>query len=244
MMPWQDDSNSNEKKRQLWKSRVARERLDLSASVEEALNDGSAQDELDADELDDARAHVSAGEGNMVIPPRLSLQSKQMPAVHTLTKGRTGYVPIADQGGVVSPTTEFSMAVQNKQRAPRRTTKVRLQVVPKPGAIEKSAKVSSPPNEPAMNLALPAVDSLQGRDAQPFLEVSAEMSGTACFERGQAEAMVACAHITAASVVVVVLTADPGPVVVQYVSLRPKVGFTVHLSAAAKNITSFNYRIC
>jgi hypothetical protein len=242
MMPWQDDSN--EKKRQLWKSRVARERLDLSASVEEALNDGSAQDELEADELDDARAQVPTGEGNMLIPPRLSLQSKQMPAVQALTKVRTGYVPIAIQEGVVSPTTEFSRAVQNKQRSPRRTTKVRLQVVPKPGVIEKSAKVSLPPYEPAMNLALPAVDNLQGRDAQPILEVSAEMSGIACFERGQAEVMVASTHITPASVVVVVLTADPGPVVVQYVSLQPKVGFTVHLSAAAKNTTSFNYRIC
>jgi hypothetical protein len=239
MMPWQDDSN--EKKRQLWKSRVARERLDLSASVEEALNDGSAQDELEADELDDA---VPTGEGNMLIPPRLSLQSKPMPAVQALTKVRTGYVPIATQEGVVSPTTEFSRAVQNKQRSPMRTTKVRLQVVPKPGVIEKSAKGSLPPYEPAMNIALPAVDNLQGREALPFLEVSAEMSGTACFERGQAEVMVASAHITPASVVIVVLTADPGPVVVQYISLQPKVGFTVHLSAEAKDVTSFNYRIC
>lgn len=238
-MPWQDDSN--EKKRQLWKSRVARERLDLSASVEQALNDGSAQDELDADELDEA---VPTGQGNMLIPPRLSLQSKQMPAVHALTKAHTGYVPVADQEGVVSPTTEFSRAVQNKRRSPRRTTKVRLQVVPKPGVIEKSAKVSLPPYEPAMNLALPEVDNLQGSEAQPVLEVSAEMSGTTCFERGQAEVMVASAHITAASVVIVVLTADPGPVVVQYVSLQPKVGFTVHLSAEAKDVTSFNYRIC
>jgi hypothetical protein len=239
MMPWQDDSN--EKKRQLWKSRVERERLDLSASVEEALNDGSAQEELEADELDDA---VLTGEGNMLIPPRLSLQSKPLPAVHALTKARTGYVPIATQEGGVSPTTEFSRAVQNKQRSPMRTTKVRLQVVPKPGVIEQSARVSSPPYEPAMNLALPAVDNLQGRDAQPFLEVSAEMSGTACFERGQAEVMVASTHITPASVVIVVLTADPGPVVVQYILLQPKVGFTVHLSAEAKDVTSFNYRIC
>ena len=242
-MRWKDDSNEK-KKRQLWKSRVARERLDLSASVEEALNDGSAQDELDADELDDARAQAPAAEGNMLIPPRLSLQSKPMPAVRALTKASTGYVPVANQEGVVSPTTEFSRAVQNKRRSPMRTTKVRLQVVPKPGAVEKSAKDSLPPSEPAMNLALPAVDSLQGRDAQPFLEVSAELSGTACFERGQAEVMVASAHITAASVVVVVLTADPGPVVVQYVSLQPQVGFTVYLSAAAQNVTSFNYRIC
>jgi hypothetical protein len=170
-MRWKDDSNEK-KKRQLWKSRVARERLDFSASVEEALNDGSVQDELDADELDDARAQAPAGEGNMLIPPRLSLQSKPMPAVHALTKASTGYVPVASQEGLF--TTEFPGPCRTAA-FPQAHDEGTLSGCSQAGAVEKSARDSLPPSEPAMNLALPAVDSLQGRDAQPFLEVSAEM---------------------------------------------------------------------
>jgi hypothetical protein len=40
---------------------------------------------------------------------------------------------------------------------------------------------------------------------------------------------------------VVVLTGHPGPVVVQYVSLDPGRGFTVHLSAPVEHTTPFNY---
>lgn len=234
-MHWQD--HIDEKKQQLWQSRIARERLELSASVEEALIDGPVLDNLEADELDD---EVPASEKDMLIPPRLSLQSKQMPAVSTLSKVRTDQLPIVTK----ERSTEFSWAAQNKQRSPRRTTKVRLQVVPRAGAIEEPAIAGLPPYESAMVPALPAVDGLKERIAPPSSETSAVMSGCASFERGQSEVMVASTHITSASVVVVVLTADPGPVVVQYISLQPRVGFTVHLSAAAKNTTSFNYKIC
>ncbi|WP_338251334.1 hypothetical protein [Dictyobacter halimunensis] len=67
------------------------------------------------------------------------------------------------------------------------------------------------------------------------------LSGTAFFAPGQREATVANPHITAASVVLVTLTSNPGPVVVQYVSLQPQMGFTVHLTAPTSMHTSFNY---
>jgi len=60
--------DSDEKKRQQWKSRVARERLDLSASVEEALSDESTLRELEAEEFDDFEPEA---EEAMLIPPRL-----------------------------------------------------------------------------------------------------------------------------------------------------------------------------
>ena len=63
------------------------------------------------------------------------------------------------------------------------------------------------------------------------------------FESGQCEVAVADVNVAVSSVVVVMLAGDPGPVVVQYVSLQPRTGFTVHLSAPAKNKTPFNYRI-
>jgi hypothetical protein len=39
------------------------------------------------------------------------------------------------------------------------------------------------------------------------------------------------------------LTGNPGPVVVQYISLHPRMGFTVHLSAPVTADTPFNYAL-
>jgi hypothetical protein len=67
------------------------------------------------------------------------------------------------------------------------------------------------------------------------------LSGSGVFESGQSDLVVHNTHITESSVVVVMLTSNPGPVVVQYVSLHPHVGFTIHLTAPATMKTSFNY---
>lgn len=67
------------------------------------------------------------------------------------------------------------------------------------------------------------------------------LSGSRTFQRGQGEIAVENTHVTPSSVITAMLTSDPGPVVVQYISLRPGVGFTVHLSAPAEKETSFNY---
>lgn len=65
--------------------------------------------------------------------------------------------------------------------------------------------------------------------------------GSGSFEAGQGDIAIASPQITGASVVTVMLASDPGPVVVQYVSLQPGTGFTVHLSAPTKVKTLFNY---
>jgi hypothetical protein len=67
------------------------------------------------------------------------------------------------------------------------------------------------------------------------------LSGSGVFESGQSDLMVHNPHITQSSVVVITLTSNPGPVVVQYVSLHPHEGFTIHLTAPATMKTSFNY---
>ncbi len=238
-MRWQDDND--EKKRQQWQSRVARERLDLSASVEEALIDETVREDLEEEEFDD---FVPDAKKATLIPPRLSLQSKPLPAVHTLPKARTDQLPSTTKEGAVSPATEFPKTAQKKRRSSLRSTKVHLQVVPKPQVVESAASVVLLRSDSAMNPGLPTLESFDGRLAYPFREFSIATSGTANIERGQSEVMIANAHITPASVVIVVLTADPGPVVVQYVTLQPEAGFTVHLSAPAQNPTTFNYRIC
>ncbi len=65
--------------------------------------------------------------------------------------------------------------------------------------------------------------------------------GTGTFESGQGELMVRNTHTIATSVVHVTLTSNPGPTLVQYISLHPEVGFTLHLTAPATIKTTFNY---
>jgi hypothetical protein len=239
MMSRPDDID--EKKQQQWQSRVAQERLDLSASVEEALVDASANEDMDEDELEN---DVPLLKSTTLIPPRLSLQSKPLPAVTTSVKVQTNYLPMTKTGEAVSSSLESFSPVPGKQRSTIRTTKVRLQVVPKPEASESPGTTGVTPFEVTTNPTMPALEKLAVPREPLSSDASREIAGVDWFEKGQSEKMVANTHINATSVVIVVLTADPGPVVVQYVTLHPKVGFTIHLSATAKKATSFNYRIC
>jgi hypothetical protein len=61
------------------------------------------------------------------------------------------------------------------------------------------------------------------------------------FECGQRDVMISDPSVVASSVVLVMLTANPGPIVVQYISLQPRIGFTVHLTAPATIGVPFNY---
>jgi hypothetical protein len=128
-------------------------------------------------------------------------------------------------------TGEIAAPVQNRSGLARRTTKVRLQVVPKP----EETRATTPD--------LPVADEAKKLAETGAPQPRVEMSGSATFESGQGEVAVANVHVTATSVVAVMLAGDPGPVVVHYVSLQPKLGFTVHLSAPVKNRTPFNYTI-
>ncbi len=69
------------------------------------------------------------------------------------------------------------------------------------------------------------------------------LSGSSAFETGQSDVTLSNTRVTASSVVQVMLTSNPGPVVVQYISLQPQVGFTVHLTAPVSTRTTFNYVI-
>ncbi len=69
------------------------------------------------------------------------------------------------------------------------------------------------------------------------------LSGMDAFESGQSEYAVKNTNITATSVVQVMLSSNPGPVALHYVSLQPQVGFTIHLTGPATMKTGFNYVI-
>jgi len=297
----------DEQKAQQWQSRIAQKRLDLSASVEAALGDSSLSPE-EEEWVEEATNTASASQGAPLIPPRLSLQSKPMPAVrpqptvepmtppmvadrereaqamrtvesgniiarvaHRISSslsslergshndgattsfplsptgyserpmGRAGKVPVARPAEVAHHTT-------GKQGWTKRTTKVRLQVVPRPDTTHQEDNSSF--CDKATNPTVRTVQETEGRieTLTPISTVTvrtalAVLSGSGKFESGQSDIAIAHAHITTTSVVVVMLASDPGPVVVQYVSLQPTFGFTVHLSAPTKNATTFNYVI-
>ncbi len=55
--------------------------------------------------------------------------------------------------------------------------------------------------------------------------------------------MVRNARVTEQSIVTVMLASNPGPVVVHYVSLQPRAGFTLHMSAPVTTQTPFSYAV-
>ncbi len=235
-----------------WSNRIERKRLELSASVEESLADAAIQEEEWSDDFEDDDDSARAKETSL-IPPRLSLQSKQLPALcasaQGIVEGNAAIPAVAKQEPAAMierllSSAEPAQPQKGSQRLSLRTTKVHLQVVPKPQA--SSAEHHEPLavlSDPTTSLDLSAVRALaSGQEAVPGA-ANTTIAGDGVFESGQSEVRVTNARITENSVIVVMLAGDPGPVVVQYVSLQPHYGFTVHLSAPAANMTPFNYAL-
>ncbi len=69
------------------------------------------------------------------------------------------------------------------------------------------------------------------------------LCGSGVIEEGQEDATIHNTRISAQSVVTVMLAGNPGPVVVHYVSLQPRAGFTLHMSAPVSARTPFTYAV-
>ena len=358
--------------KQKWLSRANRERMNLSASVEEALEDPTVDEVSWSEELDEQSDFPQGSQGKGVFPPRLSLQSRPMPALPSNNVTETPFSPqnvvssekerapqntnmlkrfaqrltssFAALGGasqsefvessLQSPAEEVSRPFgvdediqrtlvpvreftteekaapqlpepfnddelrdrQGKQRLAGRTTRIHLETPPvitpaRPRQSEGSSTETfyrdtsqkrslSGVNEAAMdtedgvaglpgsslpestgttgtmNLISPLMaermpagvsstgarlSAVDARKGKVGVAARRELSGSGVFEPGQSDATVVNRYVTDASVVLVTLTANPGPVVIQYVTLRPRIGFTVHLTAPTTMRASFNY---
>ncbi len=250
-MAWPGEHN--EQAQQGWRSRLAKKRADLSISVEETLADGTLAEDLLADELDEQEEQVQGKKSSVIIPPRLSLQSKSIPVVRVEPKEATKVVVVDTRSTTGS--VEVPQTAQKKQRLAGRTTKVRLQAVPK-SEKKSSGKIltGADKNEQNTTGGMDAGVNDNAKRSSTYeagaliegqLRSTARgaLSGSGMFEQGQREVAVFNAHISLASVVVATLLGDPGPVVVKYISLQPQIGFTVHLSAPAESETPFNFVI-
>lgn len=203
-----------------WSWRVANTRGALSTSVEEIVEKSTVQEPREPTEVS---ASVTQAEESGFTPPLLSLQSKAVPALS------------------VEATTDVSLPQQ--QRVPRGIAKVFLQAVAKEG-LPTIEEVRALPREGEDTQ--PSVPLMERGEERPVLAIqthSEEGRGSGLCERGQCEFVVSNPQVRTTSVVAVILTGNPGPVVVQYISLQPDKGFTVHLSAPAQQITPFNYTL-
>jgi hypothetical protein len=224
------------------------------------------EDELDSLEDDSVFAFEIGEEINVkdisLIPPRLTLQSKPMPVVRPDTPSQpaefsaqpnAGDFPPGESTGHTDPfsadekikslpqalleiSTELS---HDKPRLAGRTTKVLLKAIAPP--VDKTEKS---PSEETTGTVTGAVEQVENEPSNELRQAGGTtLFGSGMFKRGQGAVMIENPHITRSSVVVVMLTGYPGPVVVQYVSLYPQTGFTVHLSASAEREAGFNYVI-
>lgn len=251
----------DEQKQQQWQARIAQKRLDLSQSVEETLADTSLlreddwldeEDELNRPASDAPFADEPAEQANVkdtaLIPPRLSLQSKPMPVVRP-----DAPAPPRESLAAQPPTSPPAQppAVDPTQSRPRlagRTTRVLLKAIVRSEseeAPETGATGQSPPEERTGAHGVVAGQAEDDSEAKlrQVVGVGPMLFGSGVFKHGQCDVVMDNTHVTHSSVIVVMLTSDPGPMVVQYVSLQPQVGFTVHLSAPAEKEASFNYVI-
>lgn len=248
-MAWPDELD--QPARQGWRSLFAKKRADLSISVQETLAGGILEEDPLSDEPGELEEGMQENGSSMLIPPRLSLQSKQIPVVRVEPEEVKSLV-VADTHSSTGPV-EVSRTEPKKQRLAGRTTKVHLQAVAKPekkssGKISRQAvknerttdgEVQASVRDEARRSSVLEAEALN--DGQVKSTARHTLAGSGVFKQGQREVVVANIHISETSVVVITLVGDPGPVVVKYISLKPRDGFTVHLSAPAEVQTPFNY---
>lgn len=145
-------------------------------------------------------------------------------------------------------------AAPQQRRSLKRNGKVLLQTTEQPAITKASLPPRVEEQETGEALLADVRGALNGQQTSPMVHQQREERsippvlavpayGSGAFESEQSDVMIANVHVTASSVVLVTLTTNPGPVVVQYISLQPQVGFTVHLTAPVTLRTAFNYVI-
>lgn len=233
--------------------RAEQEREALAASVEELTTREQAT--AGAWEEEEEERDVVAAGRTALIPPRLHLQSRPLPIVRIDV---TKHVPMRHDPLRAEREPENVAPLTEPVKRLGRSTKVRLQAV-RPGQEPTTERVPvvDTPERPESELAR---DTSSTRDRPPSarrIELpggaqeaaesasppSALFCGSGTIEAGQEDATIYNPRISAQSVVTVMLAGNPGPVVVHYISLQPRAGFTLHLSAPVNAATPFNYAV-
>ncbi len=247
----------DEQDKQRWHARFAKERQGLSVSVNETLAEPYLHEDFD-EELHDEPESMPQTSQKLLIAPRLSLQSKQMPAVHIVPDKLVR--PLHVDPSPVTNHIEVPPVAPKKKRLAGRNTKVHLQAVPKtekriakrmassPGIVDSTIVEQAIPDSA---LSLPDTRINEHMTERPIAVsltkdekfAREKLAGAGQFLQGQSEITIENSHVSASSVVMVNLLGNPGPVVVQYYTMLPDYGFKVHLSSPVSANTPFNYVI-
>jgi hypothetical protein len=249
----------------------------LAASVEKLTASAEAKRDV-RDEEEDEGGHARVS-GATLIPPRLRLRSRPLPAVrvdttqHLLVKreelaaqgdastqepgrrlGRSTKVRLqaVRPGQVREPITELVPSVEAEQRelesgalsTHNRQTLTRRAESPVGASFVPQQPVRTRQTEPSIPAeTLPGLAEAPSVEGALVVPPSSLFCGSGMVEAGQEDATVRNARVTEQSVVTVMLASNPGPVVVHYVSLQPRAGFTLHMSAPVTTQTPFNYAV-
>ncbi|HZR39057.1 MAG TPA: hypothetical protein VFB12_03000 [Ktedonobacteraceae bacterium] len=188
-------------------------------------------------------AHLPAVEGSHEDAGSLPAHLTMLEPIQENVGRVPTYFPDADL-----PYDRASSEIAQTIDIPREEAKPVSAHIPALDALREEDRMSSsyiPAMNPSHEKAGP--DSLpvptMGEAAGALATARGALSGSGIIESGQGDVIVSNPHVTSSSVVLVTLTANPGPVVVQYVSLQPQKGFTIHLTAPAAAKTPFNYII-
>jgi hypothetical protein len=192
--------------------------------------------------------------GSMARAPQPSIPTTTAPSAAESSQGRQRLAGrttkirlevVHDPDAKKTPVPEVHAEVANeassrwsRQATESNTTGMRLPIMPTPGY---DIIGSTSMHLPAMHARQDTIDVMNTPQQTDQRPMQAALSGTARFERGQREITILNASVTASSVVLVTLTTNPGPVVVQYISLQPQIGFTIHMTAPTTTSASFNY---
>ena len=227
------------------------EREALAASVEELARDEIFSGDKWADEDEDKEASAARTGGAILIPPLLHLQSRPLPAVHA---DATKQITVKRELGQEARMLDAGAPIALSGKRLGRSTKVHLQAV-RPGQVRTPITERVPivePSEPRADAHVePSTHNGQAiaRRIEPPVAPSPTFSpsslfcGSGIIEEGQGDATVHNPRISAQSVITVMLAGNPGPVVVHYISLQPRAGFTLHMSAPVSTTIPFNYAV-
>ncbi|HEX7736204.1 MAG TPA: hypothetical protein VF458_15230 [Ktedonobacteraceae bacterium] len=202
----------------------------LAASVEEL----TTREKPEIDELEEEDENAESLSGAALIPPRLHLQSRPLPVVRV--EGTRHRTALEERWG---HTVELASAPG------RRPTKIRLQAV-RSGLAQEPVTENVPitdMNVPEQREFAQDEQPLVRRLASPGSAPSSLLCGSGMIEEGQEDVTIQNQRVSAQSVVTVMLAGNPGPVVVHYVSVQPRAGFTLHMSAPVSAPTPFTYAV-
>ncbi|GAC1432553.1 MAG: hypothetical protein NVS4B1_34260 [Ktedonobacteraceae bacterium] len=205
-----------------WSWRAANTRVALSTSVEQTMvvEKPTVHEQLEYAEGTTSGAHKAQ---ERFIPPMLCLKTKPMQALS------------------IEATTDVSLSQQ--PQGLRGIAKVFLQAVAQEALPTTEEVRILPVEEVNTQPSIAAVERGEERPVPAIETHSKEERGSGVCEHGQCDVLVSNPEVRASSVVMVMLLKNPGHVVVQYISVLPNRGFTIHLSAPVTQVTPFNYII-